>query len=525
MREKILSRVTPSRSTLRVTALVSILLVATLAAPISFVPPGSDEHVQTVGTAEAADGTYGNVIEMASTFFVGTSWLPNINEDTYSQLNQTDALETKLDIHANARIVQTKNEETFAVVDNYLTDSRNIAWIKAKTAIIEELNSGGTASSAKTRAKTAIRDYYAQKQLNMIEQWNSTLSSYEYQKSLVRNHSNVADDYVRFNYEFDAPVSFDHYLSEDQIGLVNGSTHGVKTYYVLTGTYTPDSWASSWNGSHHIKPDYTTIPESEFTIDHGSDGNNHETWYGGFEVQAPDSDYEKIKHINFTQFGTRWSEMVTQKNQMVDNVDPFVDSVYNEYMQNEINISDLHDPYTLASEYTSEYNETGWYAYAVAQNALLGVDTPNLNSTSMMNVTLNDAVNYDGLVMGNLSAYNDSLEVGQTYQFPVDGTFQLVTFNGEIIDLAGQNLTINHATDRAGETVEVIEYRDYNYQTANSTQLQEQLEQINELQAEIQDLEEQLRAGGGGLPDLGNLGPKALGLILVGAAVLIGRKP
>lgn len=513
--------------------MVGIILTATLAAPISFAPPGSDQPVQTVGTAEAG------AVEDAQTafdhfksaaYFIGVApWADfmtsddyELENDTQEKLNETDTIEHKTNVHANTRIVQTKNEETFAVVDNYNNDSRNIAWVKAKKAIIEELNTGGTESSAKTRAKEAIRDYYAQKQLNLIEQWNSTVNAYQYNEGIDQDA--ITDtDFVHLNYthsESGSHVQFkviDKFTNETTVQLVNNTDAPIRSIgveWVGTKVDNPNYHETV----HYHLADYTT---TDYDME-GSTINSAELH--SLVTEAPTTDYDTVRWGDPGEFNERWTAFVTQKDQMVANVDPFVNSTYSEYMADQINTSDIQDPYTLASEYTSEYNDTGYYAYAVANNALLGVDTPTLESTSLMNVSVN-GVNYNGMVMGNLSDYNDTLSVGQTYSFPSAMTIQLATTNGDIIDLSGHDVTLNRVENKDGETVQNVTYRTYNYQTADSSQLQEQLNQLNELQAEIEDLEQQLMAQGssGGFPDLGSMGPAGLGVVLIGAAVLLGK--
>ena len=528
MLRDIISSAKPSRSTLRVASLVSILLVATLAAPISFTPPGAEDSVQTVGTAEAGL-VKDTIVSVASSFFISsTSWPTNIDESDYEKLNESDNTEAKLDIHANARIVHTKNQETFTVVDNYLEDSRNIAWIKAKTAIIEELNSGGTESSAITRAKTAIRDYYSTKQVNLIRQWNSTMTSAHYMRNKAK--SVFGDNYVQFNAtgELTSWRSSDKHgegpyyqgKSNSTVTLINGDTVGIKGLKYEVGFYTSGNLAdegTTWNTGH-----------TDFTgnvVKASNEDGKYEAIVHAVEVPPPTSDHDRVDLVRLNEFKQRWDAIKSQKDQMISNVDPFVNSVYTSIVEGQINVSDLHDPYTLGSEFTSQYNQTGWYGYAIGNLGLLGVQVPDLNRTSLMNVSVNGHY-YNGMVTGNFSQWNNSLQINQTYQLPADGTFNLITEGGEIMDITGATLEINSAQSKAGDPLEVVQYRDYNYQTTNVTQLEEQLAQINELQEEIEQLEQQILAGGGfSFPDLGSLGPKALGLILVGAAVLIGRKP
>lgn len=554
-------KATPSGSTLRVGGMTTMLLVAMLAGGVTLpAPPGADDgssasiSTSPVGSAEALNAQDVRNFSQSALGGAVEFWIPMglkeavwgaqtandavrnmlVQKDDYEQnYSDMEAQQQQLDIHANSRIGWDKANNLFATVDNYNSNSRDIAWGYVKKAVVEELNSGGTENSAKTRAKSAIRDFYTIRQNKLVTSYKQTLYAAQYNQESYRTQH--GSDYIRLDisntrnapHDFQNPDTETVYDINDTITksytLANGTTVQYPAISVdLKLTEDLHDYENTKTEVFGLKTETYPSHSGSYKIHDDDYGDTDWTYSTGpLIVPAPTEDHSDITALDFTEYASRMNELEAQKNQMVDNADAFVESTYNETMAGEINESEYLTADMLADDYSIKYNETGWYAYAVAQSALLGSPVPDLNETALMNVSV-DGNKFSGLISGNMSEFNRSLAVNETYNLSSTGTYYLITEGGDVIDLAGESITITDAQARSGEDLSNVDYRHYNYQTTDATKLKEELQQINELQAEIEEMQDALAAQGGGL-DLGNLGPKAIGIGLIGAAALIGR--
>lgn len=555
MIKEILSSAKPSKRTLRVSFMVVLIMGATFSGAVSFSPPGTDADTDPVGSAEALSASDVTNFTTSAVGGAVNFWLPMGSqgffwgattasetvknfvvqqEDYEGNYSELDATQTQTDIHANTRISWDKSNNLFAVVDNYNANSRNVAWRYTKEAIVEELNSGGTEGSAKTRAKTAIRDFYAQKQLNLINSYKATFNAAQYHEDTYRTQ--IGGSYLKYN--ISTTLTSDHLTFKNHVRQ-NISQNGSATYTLANGTTvtypTQTVEVAVYDGAdnadienHQFTVGLETTSYGEWHTSGSHDGYNYE--YDAFMDEmiapAPTVDHDDAVALNHPQYATRLDAMESQKTQMIDNADAFVNATYQNFTSGQINTSELVDPYMLSSDYSSNYSQTGWYAYAVGQSAMLGTEVPDLNQTSLMNISV-DGFTHTGLIAGNMSVFNHSLNVSESYTFPSDGTYYFITEDGKTLDLSGETITIESANDKDGTSLDRVDFRNYNYQSTSVTDLENELNTINELQQDIEDLENALLASGSSgwnFPDLSNLGPAGIGILLLIGAALLGGK-
>ena len=104
-------------------------------------------------------------------------------------MQESDANQTEVDIY-QAAAAEKGNGETFgSVYNNYLQDTESAAWMKMQVAVAEAYQNGSTKSEAKVEAKNAIADYYAVKQVNLIERWDASLANFRYLQDSAINCS------------------------------------------------------------------------------------------------------------------------------------------------------------------------------------------------------------------------------------------------------------------------------------------------------------------------------------------------
>ncbi|GAA3877847.1 hypothetical protein [Haloarcula argentinensis] len=150
----------------------------------------------------------------------------------------TDAQQVNTDIYQSAQNSKARSQNYQTTLDNYLSDTKTQARIIGKNAYIRALNNGSSKSAAKTEAKSAVADYYAVKQQNLINEWDIQVSNYDYLHSTAASESGVtdstaADDGTDVGFAYNAIDSeeYNHqtYLgtSKSTLSLVNGTSASV----------------------------------------------------------------------------------------------------------------------------------------------------------------------------------------------------------------------------------------------------------------------------------------------------------
>lgn len=276
--------------------------------------------------------------------------------------------EETTDLHAELRTrlmeLYAANDSVLTTVHNRLEDSRNVVWPSAKKEAVKALNNGETESAAKTAAKEAVAAYYAQIQKNMLNRGVEWINSLKNIFDLHQSDSTLASSPVIHSTIENAPhpnvTPGDWSVQSRTATLVDGANYtykGLKSHdlnqngtdYALYAWITPtDLWSTSGpsNGA--------TVPGSTHEVDPVSTGVS-ETW----------ADLSTWKNL--------WLGIQDAHSQMVSNVNTYCTTLYQNYTAGEIDPSKFLDPVTVASELSSDYESTGYHAYAAAEAAMLGV--------------------------------------------------------------------------------------------------------------------------------------------------------
>ncbi len=160
-----------------------------------------------VGTAsaQAGDGSGGpcGAEEWFLTLITGTIFTTNCQtaEDISDTWNETDATETRTQIHSQAGQLAAGNEQYLTAMSNSLVESDTIAFSKGEAAAVEVLANGGTVSEAQSAANESIEDYYAVKQRNLLDRWNVGMETVVTLNSRAANTTGVDSDFVTLGTE------------------------------------------------------------------------------------------------------------------------------------------------------------------------------------------------------------------------------------------------------------------------------------------------------------------------------------
>jgi hypothetical protein len=230
------------------------------------------------------------------------------------------------------------------------------------------------------------------------------------------------------------------------------------------------------------------------------------------------SDDEVI--VNFDDYEQHFDEMQNTSEQVVANFKPYANKSIDAWQNGTFDPEDYLSPSTLMQEYTTQFEDTGYWTYAVTALSSAGLQAPSLNNTSHMVVRYDSAVNdsrdgqYKGLLMSqNGPTYpSDSDKTdgrwysGYNYSTSnINGSVLLVTWDGQQITLNG-TFEIVEMYDRDGNEIASVDTREVNYETTNTTKLEEKLDKLANLRAELESLQLKLLASDdGGSGDSGGL--------------------
>ena len=429
------------------------------------------------------------------------------------ELKNASAQQEKLDIY-NAAIQQRANDEVFTdVSDNYLNDSRSVAWMHAETAIANAYANGSSKAVARSKAKSAIADYYATKQVNLIERWNVTIQgSYTLQK-VAENQTGISDDYVDAMGSGSAwEYSYDSFLTKtgsQSVGLVNGSSAPVTSVTAKSGN-------SEGGFSAYL------------VNDPGADDGDVK--FDGIVVRAPNSNYEDKVLVRFSNYESRWDRIETLNSDLQSEVDPFVNATWTAFQSGEIRASDVISRNNLMFRYGTDAvgNDNSSLYDNTAALATMGLSSPNLSSTGSMTVEY-EGVTYTGMVLAQ-EAPNGSWQAGTTYNTSnIGGTVLLATTSGERIDMKGE-FTLQAMKNQDGDDIQETQATKVVYKTSNTSELLAKMDRIIELREQIESTKP--KAGGGGTTSDGSslldqlaallgISAGAAAVVLVGVGVLV----
>ena len=420
-----------------------------------------------------------------------------------SALEGADAQETKTNIYQQGTTQYQNSRILLDSMDNSLEGAKTIARLEGKQAYIRALENGSSEAEARSKAVGAVEDYYATKQLQLINSYETSASVSLNLANKAANTTDVSSTFVAIYSERDGTFGNEIDRTQASVSLVNGSSRSYQ--------------AVSYGETFGV--DRTSV----YTAGIGGDNVDLQ----GVGVQAPTNNNEDEYLLNATDYGAAWTKIQNQHSTVQSEVDTFVTNTYTEYQQGAINESDLVDPYLEAREYSPEGDYQTW---AVRSLAATGVEPPeNVSSYGDMVVRDSTGEQISGLLLSDGLPTSGSYTVGETYNAStIDGP-QYVASGQTTHQLNGQ-FTLLNVTTPDGEHLnegEQIDYSQVDYQTSNITEFKERLNRLQKTAAEIEARQQKLRnpSGGGGFLGGGSANPTAVVLVgaVVALAVMFGR--
>lgn len=477
----------------RVGALALALLIVTTAALSGVGGPASP-----VSTA-AAD--WSEECELTDTL-IGAAWNTLIGADSgcrWESGTHTDWENvTATDGYASALSMKDAADSYTTTTGNFMENTRTVAYSKAKITLINELNNGSSVSVAQNEVNQTVREYYSRIQLEAAKDFGAKAMHAHYLANSTGLTAEVGD-----SNPYATPMNA-------KITLINGTV----------GRYHTIGWDDGTYVRYYILTDERSLqPQST---------------NGGYEdLQVTDPDNGGQTTVLSTE--PYWSivnSAKSQSNQVLANMDPYVDEVYAQYAAGEINSTNLamNDPTVIANEASTSLNSTGYYGHASIMLASLGAGG-DVNVSHTVETS-------DGTVMNGTLFYTaqDAPETGwatnTTYNFSdYNGTFYYSVARNDgtagIVDLEnyGENFTLTKATNtKTGESVETTVVHRYTYDSTNVSALAEEIERLQELREEYEHQKTSAAGGSGPLSGFSNreimIGVGALAVV----AYIYGRE-
>lgn len=513
------------REIARKTAAVAFALV--IVASVFAIPLGPGAPVGTAA-AEPGDGEcdYGDVFDGAIKMLMfDRSYVEEYADSVdcvFTDKGSTTP-QTRTDMVALAESQNDSNRRLYQVMNNSLQDARQVAWTKAKLEIANALNNGSNASVAISEANETVKDYYAMRQMNLVHQWNATWANAEYINTTATENVGTGHDWIIYQ----------HPQTDSQLDFRDGD--GNK--HAQTGTFVNGTqfhyWYPQLDASYKVREIDSTYSDASY--------NHH------FFVRDVDGNKHLMDSFQENRFpvviGELWQEIEAQEDQVTANIDPYVSEVYNDYEAGELNVSDLLDPTTIAGQAATEYNSTGFYSFAAAELAAMGLngDVNASHEVIVENTSSGNTTNFTGTLFyteDDVSQFN----TGQWYNLSNHASPDL---NGMVVmavqpeddnDSAyitrlqehGDRFRIDQATNtRTGENMSFTEMQTYVYGESSANDLQVELQGLQDLRDALDDFSLSFGGIGGGLfgGGLGGLGTTAIVLVAIlgGVYVLANR--
>jgi hypothetical protein len=482
------------------------------------------------------DGAFGD--ECGRTF---TELTADVLTGQFDKSEKCEAQELAGDVtlgeqEASARALTDLRKATTTTIRNRVEDSKTVARAKAKATAVEAFNNGSTLAEAKAQVNDSIGSYYATMQLNLWESHNTTVRQLDYNYAAY-NSTSVGD----FAMLYDEPPVLDGWeppypgdnadnadsLTADGSGkiradtktteLVNGTTVSTAAIaYIQSGTiYQYGHPANETMGAAYDSRKRMNL--FQVKADHSSDptttGDVTNAWY----VMS----YQEYKWIAANDaIETAHSDVKTNANTYVENLYATYDN------SSDLDVTEVLDPLTLAQEYNTDYNSTGYYGWLASEIGLSGLEgdvnssfeityTPRENHTPTSlgldgNETTyafidGESANMSGTLFTEWSPAktSGSFVSGETYN--TSSTSKSVLFveqvdsnSSRIVELNG-TFTIDSLTDvKSGDAVNETTLDQENYQTFNASSTKAEMEDLKQYRENILESYETTSSGGGG---------------------------
>lgn len=454
------------------------------------------------------------------------------------------------EVLAGGKEMRLSDEQIMTGISNQIEMSDNVGYSKGKVALIEALNNGDDVTTAKDKMNAALNDYYSSIQTAIIDHYVTQIEQLWHMNGRMHAHSDITAN----------KDSSTILLSSDDTGyLWSGAADGASSpggndmtmYAIQTGEPHPQDdiadWSEIYSGGYADfqllnGEEYSQVPifaDAMMSSDYHmviapyyknwTNGSNADTLMdmGSFSTPVGISFFVTDEGTTVSNLGSTTTGSENNINEIYNNVEymaameslytardrvnadlqGFADDLYSQYQSGDVSLSEVVDPITYATEMSTDNNNEPFREASAAQ---LGLPT-----TATSNVTI-EVFTDDGSGNEVSSQFATALytahtptdadgnavdwQVGTRYSPSSwsDPLFVTYPSSDETRDMTQlkKDFKIVSAVDETGSDVTSFGNRQTNVQTADISQLQEDLDNLRQTQDQL--LAEQTDGGSSG---------------------------
>ena len=494
-------------------------------------------------TAKAQSG--GEVYCTAADFLAADgSFADNLcSEVSYDASESYDAVS----LYQAALQTDSSANQWYTLLDNYLQNTEEVAWLRAERALARAVENGSTQTAANVDVTESVKDYYTIHEINLYDKWNLHVKgadSYENEASNISGYTvfnyptTETWDEVQDTQGSNAYVESISYVGQSNVThtLANGSSMTVRGADFSVTVYSEYAQKSNTETVTVTPFDYNK------TITVAGDSGDTYPYALSFEVRywrlmAPNSDYENRNYLSLERTGRFHNDIRTQMNHVTNETDTFVANTWADFDSGNLNSTEVLSKVNLLFNYgqNTQNTENATFSEATVALSALGVDEVGADETAYMNISYQRASNptvnvtNEGLLLSE-SAPGGSFQTGVWYDSNnITGPQMVVTLSGEQHTING-TFKIHDVYREDGTTISNpgLTPDSNDYQVSNTTEVQEMLDRldtlINEYENRTTDDSGSGTTGGSNSIDLSNAVDGALSVLNSVTSTLFGWK-
>jgi hypothetical protein len=376
-------------------------------------------------------------------------------------------------------------------VSNQAEDGSEIAKMEGKNAFIRSVQNGSTTSEAKSDAIGASEDWYSARQAELVMENNLVTDT-------------IANQVGRWESTNATGGTSNLYTEVDASGWPTATTGNV-TLTLTNGT--------------EMNARYLNLTSGQAMFVLGADVYPATANDGPMSTKDPDTSDTQIlvrDPGNSKSINHAWDQLIAEEQATETELSTFADNAYTAIQNDEINVTDLVDPYLQSREYSPDSQYGSW---AISTLTGAGYNGPlELSDTRNMTVQWN-GTNKTGILQTDQTPSGGSFDIGTTYNATAIPGPQLLmsTQDGQTSDITG-NFTVTSAHYANGTEINgSIDYETTDYNSSTVQGYKAKMDRYAERQAEIEARESALIGGGGFLEDAG-IGAAGAVVVVAGVA-------
>lgn len=441
--------------------------------------------------------------------------------------------------------MQGTEEEVLTGVRNMVERGEVAATMDGKAAFIAAYNNGDSQSQCQDAAEAAVDDFWSNRQQSVVSRWSQACRMIRRRYKECESNSNLDLDTVWPN----GPNR--HYNESTGFKSQAGSTDDSGTFVAYNGTSISYAY-------------YDTRVDSidGWRVDpFGSSGSVYEGAFTFVPYGNSATPYDALSSEKYVQI---MDKIATARDRTIGNMATYADEAFGALERGEIDTTDLLNHYDVQQEFATNQDTTGYHGWLAWEFFSLGFDSDLQHNAVLSFPDSGDDQHLEGtLYLSDASVINDKIETGVTYDPTTWGgesahfTYErVVTTQDDIAEhekiaeshddgsytIIGkmpiqQKFVVEKLFDvTTGDEVGSTTTESTNDQNYDPTEMQAELDRLNEKITELQKKAEESGSGGGGggsgfdAPDVAwwqaaGVGGALLGGLYLLSAGNVGKEP